>query len=200
MISRLLLLLLHAAAALLLSCCCCYCAVSSLREWHGPHQAHHRGGVRREGGLAAIGRSWTDAGGATHPGLGLVGIDTRSARAAAATVVTRPVSALGLNGMVGWASGAATLTRKPGVAPLAELEDDVGGSDGVIGDGVIGTQLHGPVLALNPELADLVLARALGGPRWDPLPIPSVEVARSRRIAEATGSARPPRRRWRMRG
>lgn len=153
-----------------------------------------------DAGLAAIGRSWTDAGGATHPGLGLVGIDTRSARAAAATVVTRPVSALGLNGMVGWASGAATLTRKPGVAPLAELEDDVGGSDGVIGDGVIGTQLHGPVLALNPELADLVLARALGGPRWDPLPIPSVEVARSRRIAEATGSARPPRRRWRMRG
>jgi CobQ-like glutamine amidotransferase family enzyme len=153
-----------------------------------------------DAGLAALGMTWTDAGGTTHPGLGLAGIDTRSAGAVARTVVTRPVPALGLPRMIGWTSGGATVTRDPGIAPLAELDGEPSGTDGVLTDGVIGTQLHGPVLALNPELADLVLARALGVSGWEPLPIPSVETARARRIAEATIAPRPRRRPWRTQG
>jgi hypothetical protein len=149
-----------------------------------------------DAGLAALGRTWTDAGGATLPGLGLVGGDTRSAKGVARTVVTRPVPALGLPPMIGWTSGAVTVTRDPGIAPLVELEGEPAGTDGVLTDHVIGTQLHGPVLALNPELADLVLARALGAVHWEPLPIPSVETARARRVAEAT-AAPGTRSRWR---
>lgn len=152
-----------------------------------------------DAGLSAIGRTWTDAG-QTRDGVGLVGIHTRSTTRGARTVVTRPVPALGLPAMIGWTSGATSLARDPDVAPLAEFEDTSGrpesGADGVLADGVIGTQLHGPVLALNPELADLVLARALGVTGWEPLPIPSVDAARSRRIAEATSAAETHGRSW----
>jgi CobQ-like glutamine amidotransferase family enzyme len=153
-----------------------------------------------DAGLAAVGRTWADGGGTTQSGLGLVGIDTRSAGAAARTDVTRPVPALRLPRMIGWSSGGATVTRVAGIAPLAELEGEPPGTDGVLTDGVIGTQLHGPVLALNPELADLVLARALGRPPWEPLPIPSVETARARRIAEAATTPKPRGRPWQRRG
>lgn len=147
-----------------------------------------------DSGLAALGRTWTDAGGQVHPGLGLIGIETRATRGAARTVVTRPVPALGLPSMIGWTAGGVTLTRDPGVAPRAEFEPTAvraaTGADGVLACGVIGTLLHGPVLALNPELADLVLSRSLGVQGWDPLPIPTVDVARARRIAEVSSATR----------
>jgi CobQ-like glutamine amidotransferase family enzyme len=152
-----------------------------------------------DAGLSAIGRTWTDAG-QTRDGVGLVGIDTRTTTGTARTVVTRPVPALGLPAMIGWTSGATSITRDPDVSALAEFqaaavraEPD---ADGARAEGVVGTALHGPVLALNPELADLVLARALGVRGWDPLPIPSVDAARSRRIAEATTAAETHGRSW----
>ena len=40
----------------------------------------------------------------------------------------------------------------------------VAGVDGAINGNVFGTYLHGPVLARNPEFADLLLERATGGP------------------------------------
>ncbi len=50
---------------------------------------------------------------------------------------------------------------------------------------VLGTRLHGPLLALNPELADLLLARATGREEpWPVLASPALERARSERIAE----------------
>ena len=56
---------------------------------------------------------------------------------------------------------------------------------GVLAGSVLGTRLHGPLLALNPELADLVLARALGRDEpWPTLESPAIERARRERIAE----------------
>ena len=40
----------------------------------------------------------------------------------------------------------------------------VAGVDGAINGNVFGTYLHGPVLARNPEFADLLLERAIGSP------------------------------------
>jgi CobQ-like glutamine amidotransferase family enzyme len=55
----------------------------------------------------------------------------------------------------------------------------------VLAGSVLGTRLHGPLLALNPELADLVLARALGRDEpWPTLESPAIERARRERIAE----------------
>ena len=96
--------------------------------------------------------------------------------------------------MIGWHSHSFQVARDPGVDHLTEIatrDPGAASPDGVVTPFVIGTQLHGPALALNPELADLVLAQALGVSGWDPLPIPSVQTARARRIAELT--SQPPR-------
>jgi hypothetical protein len=145
--------------------------------------------VAVDAGLAAVGRSWTPRDGALHEGLGLVGCTARSTPPSAESVMTRPVPELGLPQMIGWHSHSVQVARDPGVDHLTEITTrDAGATapDGVVTPFVIGTQLHGPALALNPELADLVLARALGSSGWDPLPVPSVETARARRIAEVT--------------
>lgn len=146
-----------------------------------------------DAGLAAVGRSWTEADGSRHDGLGLISSTARATSPAAARVVTRPAPGLGLPAMVGWRSRGFETSRDDGLNHLVELAPDRSARrelDGALAHGVVGTQLHGPVLALNPELADLILARATGASDWPPLPIPSANTARARRIAELAG--RPP--------
>lgn len=47
---------------------------------------------------------------------------------------------------------------------------------------MIGTYMHGPALARNPELADLLLKRALGVDELAPLDLPEVEQLRRERL------------------
>ena len=180
--------------------------VAHLRATDIDHRVRHGRAtvVAVDAGLVALSRAWSDASGQAHPGLGLIGIDTRSTRGTAHTAVTRSEPALGLPAMIGWTSGTTSLTRDPDVPPLVQYEGPGtrpgAGADGVLADGVIGTLLHGPVLALNPELADLVLTRALGLPGLDQLPIAAVEAARAQRIAEATATPRRRPRSWQRGG
>lgn len=74
----------------------------------------------------------------------------------------------------------------PDAAPLAKVTRGVGngvgdGTEGVVQGSVIGTYLHGPALARNPELADLLIARALGISPTDLAPLDLPEVDRLRR-------------------
>ena len=57
------------------------------------------------------------------------------------------------------------------------------GFDGVVQGSVVATYLHGPCLARNPELADLLLARGVGP--LAPLELPAVEQLRRERLAAA---------------
>ncbi|RPA58566.1 glutamine amidotransferase [Gordonia oryzae] len=75
-------------------------------------------------------------------------------------------------------------------APLGRVRHGVGngvgdGTEGVVAGSVIGTYLHGPALARNPELADLLLARAIGADSLAPLDLPEVDRLRSERLAAA---------------
>jgi hypothetical protein len=157
--------------------------------------------VAVDAGLAAVCRSWTDQAGRRSEGLGLVAADVRGQRGAASSVVTLPVARLGLPALVGWHAHALMLDRDPGIEPLLQVEPShPGGSpepDGVLVPGVVGTGLHGPALALNPELADLVLKRATGlddrAAAWPALPVPRAALARERRIAELRSASRPRR-------
>ncbi|MBP3089427.1 glutamine amidotransferase [Corynebacterium sp. sy017] len=56
-------------------------------------------------------------------------------------------------------------------------------AEGAIQGSVLGTYMHGPVLARNPELADLLLARALGT-HLEPLDLPVVDQLRKERLAQ----------------
>ena len=75
-------------------------------------------------------------------------------------------------------------------APLGRVRHGVGngvgdGTEGVVAGSVIGTYLHGPALARNPQLADFLLARAIGTDSLAPLDLPEVNRLRSERLAAA---------------
>jgi CobQ-like glutamine amidotransferase family enzyme len=56
-------------------------------------------------------------------------------------------------------------TRGPGVTALATVRSGTGNGDGTEGavvDHLVGTYMHGPVLARNPALADTLLFWATG--------------------------------------
>lgn len=72
------------------------------------------------------------------------------------------------------------------VAAAADLPDDSRQrlAEGAVQGSVIATYLHGPALARNPQLADLLLARALGVALADlePLDIPAIDRLRKERL------------------
>ena len=59
-----------------------------------------------------------------------------------------------------------------------------GGVEGVVQGSVLGTYMHGPLLARNPELADYLLAQATGATPA-PLELPEVDRLRRERLAAA---------------
>src|SRR6202158_5980169 len=74
----------------------------------------------------------------------------------------------------------------PAAKPLARVVSGAGnragdGVDGAVQGSVIATYLHGPCLARNPELADLLLSRVVGG--LPPLEIDEVTQLRRERLA-----------------
>ena len=74
----------------------------------------------------------------------------------------------------------------PQASPLAAVVKGAGnrlgdGLDGVAQGSVIATYLHGPCLARNPELADMLLSRVVGP--LPPLDLPEVEQLRRERLA-----------------
>ncbi|RVW00226.1 type 1 glutamine amidotransferase [Rhodococcus xishaensis] len=78
-------------------------------------------------------------------------------------------------------------TLGPGARPVGRVTHGVGngvgdGLEGVTQGSVIGTYMHGPVLARNPELADLLLKRALGVAELPPLDLPEVDLLRRERL------------------
>jgi CobQ-like glutamine amidotransferase family enzyme len=114
-------------------------------------------------------------------------------------VVTRPNPSFGLQPLSGYESHRGRAVLGADAAPLAEIEIGTGNggdppTDGAVarlGEGhVVGTWLHGPVLPRNPDLADLLLAWALGVEPVDLGPLGDresrfAELVRSERIAEA---------------
>ena len=70
--------------------------------------------------------------------------------------------------------------------PLAAVTKGAGnragdGYDGAVQGSVVATYLHGPCLARNPELADLLLSRVVG--ELAPLGLPEVDILRKERLA-----------------
>jgi CobQ-like glutamine amidotransferase family enzyme len=97
-------------------------------------------------------------------GLGLIAGESAplAARVADDLVVDAPEARL-----VGYENHARGLRLEDGVEPLGTVVRGVGdgrGTDGVRSGSLLGTRLHGPLLAKNPALADVLLARAFGHP------------------------------------
>lgn len=151
------------------------------------------------GGVQVLGRTFQTDDGTSHSGIGL--IDAESNRIdgsrAVGEILVEPDPDLGLPLLTGFENhGGVT---RPGTAarPIGRVVAGVGdgrGFEGVIDGRVIGTHMHGPVLARNPALADMVLEWVVGGP-LTPIDDPLIERLRLERI-EAVRNRRP-RRSWR---
>ncbi|WP_207841720.1 type 1 glutamine amidotransferase [Williamsia soli] len=104
-------------------------------------------------------------------------------------LITEPALDSGLTKpLTGFENHRGGTTLGSDARPLARVKHGVGNGagekiEGAIQGSVIGTYLHGPALARNPELADLLLSRALGVDELDALPLPEIELLRRERLA-----------------
>lgn len=143
-------------------------------------------------GFQLLGRSFETGTGETVEGFGI--LDCRSARRtgerAVGEVLSQPIPDLDLPPLSGFENHGGGTRLASGLSPLGRLERGVGNGDGenegAISGRVIGTYLHGPVLARNPALADLLLSWVVG--TLAPLLIPAVDRLRAERLAEMRGS------------
>ena len=177
-------------------------ALAALRRGTGLQQAVARGATVLAvcAGLQLLGSSITDRSGQVSAGLGLLDADTRlGPDRLVGEVVAVFDPALGLPPLTGFANHAGRTRLGPAARPLARATSGPGNDgpgnnngrrrgrrgerppEGALQGSLVATYLHGPVLARNPALADLVLARALGH-ALAPLPLPEVDAVRRERL------------------
>jgi CobQ-like glutamine amidotransferase family enzyme len=153
-------------------------------------------------GYQIVGTSFPAADGSPHEGLGLLDVVTTKGPGARAVGEVVAETAAGapypLPILTGFENHGGQSVLGPGdTAPLAHVLHGVGngdgsGTEGAVKGRVIGTYLHGPVLARNPALADLVLAWGLGEDpaALAPLDDAAAEALRQERLEATTGRRR----------
>lgn len=136
-------------------------------------------------GLQVLGQSFR-ASGREVDGVGLIDATTEQlAKRAIGEVVTTPRIAGLTQPLTGFENHMGSTVLGPDAKPLGSVTRGVGnngaGSEGAVQGSVIATYMHGPVLARNPELADLLLSRATGLD-LEPLDLPEVKQLRRERL------------------
>ena len=151
--------------------------------------------------LQILGEWYELADGTKATGVGLLDATTRgrSGVRSIGEVVVKPLLAGLTEPITGFENHGGATVLGPEAQPLGIVKSGDGNAagppaggggkaqsvEGAVQGPVIATYLHGPVLARNPELADLLLARALGVPKEElgPLDLPSVRLLRTERLA-----------------
>ncbi len=116
-------------------------------------------------GFQIIGESFINAQGEEISGLGLLEVTTRPGepRCVGDIKIKSPLLDVELTG---FENHGGVTTLGTGVTAFGQVivgrGNGDGRTDGAYSGNVFGTYMHGPVLARNPELADLLLAKATG--------------------------------------
>ncbi|MDQ0383067.1 type 1 glutamine amidotransferase [Amycolatopsis thermophila] len=166
-------------------------AAGYLREHPGLQRAAARGAVVFGvcAGLQVLGTSFVAGDGRRHDGLGLLDAVTEPGRRRA---VGETVVETGAGPLTGFENHLGVTTVGPGSSPLGRVRAGTGngdGTDGAVTGHVLATYLHGPALARNPALADLLIGWVIGAAPPD-LPLPEVEDLRRERLRAARAGAR----------
>ena len=148
-------------------------------------------------GFQIVGRTFPGADGSPHEGVGLLEMDTVKGEGprAVGEVLVEPAAVAEAEALSGFENHGGRTTLAPGVAPLGRVSVGVGngggdGTEGAVDGRVLGTYLHGPVLARNPALADALLRWALGVDVLAPLDDAAAESLREERLATVGGRRR----------
>jgi CobQ-like glutamine amidotransferase family enzyme len=142
-------------------------AAERLNADRGLHRAIERGATVLVicAGYQVIGTSFF-AKGEKCPGLGILDLSSdRGPSRAVGEVAGTPDPALALPTITGFENHGGRTHLGPGLAPLAQVTTGVGNdgtTEGVWHNKIIGTYMHGPALARNPALADLLISWAVG--------------------------------------
>ena len=169
-------------------------AARRLRDDGGLAAVASRGGVIFAvcAGYQLIGSEFGGAEGEPVAGLGIIDISSgRGDRRGVGEIIADVDPALGVPRLTGFENHQGVTRLGPGARPLAKVTVGVGNGDGTEGayaGRVLGSYLHGPALARNPGLADLLLSWAAG-------PLPPLDGAdeewarqlREERLAAVTG-------------
>ncbi|WP_040794026.1 type 1 glutamine amidotransferase [Nocardia higoensis] len=165
-------------------------ATRHLRRYPGLQQAAANGApvLAICAAIQVLGNWYETSSGERVEGVGLLDVTTSPQdERAIGEVVTSPVVP-GLRApLTGFENHRGGTTLGPDAKGLARVTRGVGngvgdGMEGVVQGSVFGTYMHGPALARNPELADLLIARALGVESLSPLDLPEVEQLRRERL------------------
>ncbi len=156
-------------------------------------------------GFQVVGRSFPGAAGDAHEGVGLLDVDTvkgSGPRVVGEVLVEVDPSLFGpLPVLTGFENHGGVTTLRDGTVALGRVVAGVGNgeddAEGAVQGHVVGTYLHGPVLARNPALADRLLSWVLGDAPLAPLDDGAAESLREERLAAVGG--RRHRRRHRRR-
>ena len=139
--------------------------------------------------IQVLGHWYETSAGERVDGISLFDLTTApQAKRSIGELITEPVVP-GLHApLSGFENHRGGTTLGSDAQPLGRVRHGVGngvgdGTEGVVQGSVIGTYMHGPALARNPDLADHLLAQAIGTDALAPLELPEVDRLRRERLA-----------------
>jgi lipid II isoglutaminyl synthase (glutamine-hydrolysing) len=138
------------------------------------------------GGLQVLGTKFVLGDGGVHEGLGLIDAETAPGQGRAIGEVTTQSELDGVGMLTGFENhlGRTKLGRES--RPLGRVVRGIGNGhdelEGAVSGHVVCTYMHGPVLARNPILADLLLEWAVGHPLQPLEEFPELTALRAQRM------------------
>jgi CobQ-like glutamine amidotransferase family enzyme len=148
-------------------------------------------------GYQILGGHFPGSAGEPVAGLELLDVTTdRLARRAVGELLADPTTPGLTQALTGYENHAGATALGPGASPLGTVRLGTGNgvrageaasgpiSEGAVQGKILGSYLHGPGLARNPELADLLLSWVVGHP-LEPWELPDVEALRAERLRAA---------------
>lgn len=141
-------------------------------------------------GFQLLGERYEARDGAVMDGLGIIEMTTRAGPdRLIGEVIVEPDRLTGLPLVSGFENHGGRTHLGPSTLALGRVivggGNGLDGVDGALGDHLLGTYLHGPVLPRNPALADLLLGWRLGPAALTPLDDTLSERLRTERIDAA---------------
>jgi lipid II isoglutaminyl synthase (glutamine-hydrolysing) len=137
--------------------------------------------------IQVLGHWYETSAGERVEGVGLLDLTTSpQASRTIGELVSKPLLAGLTQRLTGFENHRGGTVLGDAASPLGEVVKGAGnragdGLDGAIQGSVVATYMHGPCLARNPELADLLLSQVVG--ELAPLELPEVDLLRRERLS-----------------